>query len=152
LGNFIFDYKKKYQQGLWTNGYGVMFYLTKNTVKFELLPYHQGRAENPNLVLLTASEQKFFDEDIRCLNKKILDDTLFYNEWKNYLKTQEKNYKGLLLLQNKYVRASVAKNILPPVFLHSKSHKLLLLNLLRCESHREIMINILSNDNLSKKK
>jgi glutathione synthase/RimK-type ligase-like ATP-grasp enzyme len=39
-----------------------------------------------------------------------------------------------------------AKGLLPKVFLHSKSHQTLLLNILRCESHREIMTAILERD------
>jgi hypothetical protein len=57
----------------------------------------------------------------------------------------------MLLLQNLYIRTAVARKLLPPVFSHSKKHQLLLLNLLRCESHREIMTNILEDDLLQKK-
>lgn len=146
LGNFIFDYKEKYQKGLWTQGYAIMFSLNKNEIKFDLIPYNQGRKENPVLELLNEKEKTIFDEDIKRLNAIIVDDNLFKKEWNKYLKTQEKAYKGMLLLQNPYIREAIRRGLLPSVFLHSKSHQLLLLNLLRCESHREIMTNILENE------
>ena len=146
LGNFIFDYKEKYQKGLWTQGYGIMFSLNKNDIKFELIPYNQGRKENPQLKLLTEEEKNIFIKDIQRLNNIIINDDLFIEEWHKYLKIQQKNYKGMLLLQNIYIREAIKRGLLPPIFLHSKSHQILLLNLLRCESHREILTNILENE------
>jgi poly-gamma-glutamate synthesis protein (capsule biosynthesis protein) len=146
LGNFIFDYKKKYQTGLWTKGYAVLFKIDKSKINFELIPYHQGRIENPKLVLLNDEEKETFNKDIMRLNKIINNDALFNDEWNKYIKSQKLNYKSMLLLQNLYIRTAVARNLLPPVFLHSREHQLLLLNLLRCESHREIMTNVLEED------
>lgn len=146
LGNFIFDYKKKYQKGMWTQGYAVEFTLNDSGINTVIIPFHQGREVNPNLVLFNELEKSDFYKKIEGLNMQITDDSKFENTWKNYLKTQEKTYKGMLLIQNDYIRAAISKGLLPKVFLHSKSHQTLLLNILRCESHREIMTAILERE------
>lgn len=151
LGNFIFDYKEKYQKGNWTEGYAVLFKIGENKTEFQLIPYYQGRKENPNLVLFSESERETFNKKIDKLNSIIADDILFYNAWDDYIKTQKKYYKGMLLIQNEYLRAATYKGMLPDIIPHSKKHKLLLLNLLRCETHNEIMIEVLENKLLSRK-
>jgi poly-gamma-glutamate capsule biosynthesis protein CapA/YwtB (metallophosphatase superfamily) len=145
LGNFIFDYKKKYQKGLWTEGYAVQITLANDGIVYDLLPYYQGRESDPTVRLFDKDEKLKFDEKISELNKTIADEQLLAAAWKAYLKTQEISYKGSLYIQNKYVRELIRRSILPPVFMHSKEHSLILLNLLRCETHREILIDVLTD-------
>lgn len=143
LGNFIFDYKKKYQKGKWTEGYAVMFSIG-DEISFELIPFKQGREENPALTLLNDEEKVLFFNQIADLNKTITDDNLFTQKWEKYLSSQDLNYISMVTIQNKYLRAAVNKKLLPYYPLHSREHLLLLLNLLRCETHREITVDILS--------
>lgn len=144
LGNFIFDYKKKYQKGLWTQGYGVLLKISDTKIDFDLIPFNQGREESPKLELLNEEESNVFNAKIEELNTIISNDKLFEAAWRNYIKTQEKSYKANLLIQNKYIRALISRGILPEFYFHSKKHETLLLNLFRCETHREIMIDVLS--------
>ena len=143
LGNFIFDYKKKYQTGNWTQGYGVMFYLNNNALSFDLIPFYQGRSENPDLKLFNMEEKNDFDVKVQELNKIITNDELFDISWKKYINEAQTRYKALLFTQNKYIRELEARSLIPKVFKHNKEHQLVLLNLLRCETHREIMIDVL---------
>lgn len=142
LGNFIFDYKKKYQQGLWTEGMSIILSLENNEFKVELIPHLQGRKNDFTLKLLGGLEKENFLKRVDDLNKKIEDDTLFYETWEEYLKTQENFYYASFYLRNIYLRALFMKGFLPVSWLKSK-HRLLLLNLLRCEAHSEISRNIL---------
>lgn len=145
LGNFIFDYKKKYQKGKWTEGYAVSVKLS-DTINFEIIPFKQGRTEDVSLQLMDEKEKKIFFEKITQLNEIITDDYKFSQEWDNYLTTQSLNYLTMLTVQNKYIRAAVNKKLLPNIKTHSKEHLLLLLNLLRCETHNEIMSGVLSKE------
>jgi len=145
IGNFIFDYKKKYQKGLWTQSYGVMLKIDEAQVDFDLIPFNQGRLENSKLELLTNEERVIFDAKISELNDVIADDGLFAIAWRNYVETQKKPYTAALLIQNRYLRELVSRGYLPEFYFHSRQHKTLLLNLLRCETHRELMIDVLSN-------
>lgn len=145
LGNFIFDYKKKYQKGLWTQGFSVLLRLNNNdTIDFELIPFNQGREENPSLVLMDELEQRIFNSKLEELNAIIKDEKLILSNWEKYIKSQMKAYKGNMFVQNKYIRALINKGILPDFFFHSSEHQYLLLNLLKCETHREIMIDVLT--------
>jgi len=86
-----------------------------------------------------------FDAKISELNDVIADDGLFAIAWRNYVETQKKPYTAALLIQNRYLRELVSRGYLPEFYFHSRQHKTLLLNLLRCETHRELMIDVLSN-------
>ncbi|UQB67444.1 CapA family protein [Epilithonimonas zeae] len=147
LGNFIFDYKKKYQKGTWTQGYGVIFKLLDDNLQFEIVPFNQGREQDPTLRLLNASEKEIFDKKLNDFNRIISNSGDLQNSWDDYITTQELSYKSNLLIQNKYVRELIRRKYLPEFFLHSDEHKLLLLNLLRCETHREILIDVLTKSN-----
>ena len=146
LGNFIFDYKKKYQKGTWTQGYAVKLIFENGDINFELIPYNQGRADNHQITTLNDRELVIFNEKIEELNNTIINDELFSQKWEEYISSQEKSYKSNLFIQNKYQRALISKGLIPPMYMHSKEHKKVLLNLLRCESHREIIIDILKKD------
>src|SRR5690606_9777787 len=62
LGNFIFDYKAKYQKGTWTEGMSVILSLMDihSNFKIQLIPHLQGKAENPTLTILEGEERSRF--------------------------------------------------------------------------------------------
>jgi len=142
VGNFIFDYKSKYQAGKWTEGAAAVLHLENGCFNVKLLPYYQGRKKDPTLKLMTGTDELSFQNRIVELNKIIADDQLFHDTWKSYILTQEKFYLASLYVKNFYVRALFSKGLLPISILKSK-HNRLLLNLSRCETHREISHNIL---------
>lgn len=146
LGNFVFDYKAKYQKGAWTEGMAVVLEFNEDGLEFDLIPFFQGRREDPKLELMKDSSLENFKTKIEQLNVIIQDDTLFNDSWKTYINTQEKGYKGLLFIKNKFLRAAVVKGLVPLINLSSQKRKALLLNLMRCETHREIMIDVLKKE------
>lgn len=146
LGNFIFDYKKKYQSGMWTEGYGVVFNIVDGSIDFKLIPFFQGRDQNPDLVLMEGEDLVRFNKKIKELNEIIVVDQRLMNCWSDYLETQKTLYKGSLFIQNKYLRGLMIKEFLPPVFIQNKVYKSLVLNLFRCETHKEIISNILESE------
>ncbi|GAA4282088.1 CapA family protein [Gaetbulibacter aestuarii] len=143
LGNFVFDYKKKYQKGTWTQGMGLILDFKSKNIEFQLIPFHQGTVEKPEIQLFNAEERNLFNEHIQKLNCIIKDDVMFKNEYLKYLGSQKNMYQGLMFIQNDYLRALINKGFLPKVFFHSNKHKRLLLNLLKCETHHEIMTDVL---------
>lgn len=147
LGNFIFDYKKKYQKGLWTEGMSVILDLPDNKKDFtiELLPHLQGREEDSSLVLLQGEKKNAFLNHVDRLSDVILDDRCFFEEWRRYADTQERNYLSSLFIGNYFIRALFIKGILPVSLLKRKS-RTLLLNLIRCETHLEMSRKVLSDE------
>src|SRR5690606_12073710 len=91
LGNFIFDYKKKYQKGIWTEGMSVILSLENKDDNFEieLIPHVQGREEDSTLHLLEGKEKELFMKKVENLSAIIQDDKKFSGEWQKYLNTQK---------------------------------------------------------------
>lgn len=147
LGNFIFDYKRKYQKGLWTEGMSVILDLPDNEMDFtiELLPHLQGREEDSSLVLLEGGQKDAFLNHVDKLSEIILNDRRFFEEWCRYVDTQEGNYLSSLVINNYFIRALFIKGILPVSLLKRKSRRLLL-NLIRCETHLEMSRKVLSDE------
>lgn len=146
LGNFIFDYKPKYQKGHWTEGMAIILKFDDTGINYELIPFYQGRTKSPNLELMTGKSKDSFDEKIERLNSIIANDKAFEVSWENYITTQIKGYNGLLFVKNKYLRALFVKGLLPFINIASKNRKALLLNIYRCETHKEIMIDVLKRE------
>lgn len=145
LGNFIFDFKERYRKGIWTIGMALHLKISKSEVKFNLLPFEQGKSECPTLKLITGNNLNEFNKGIENLNRIIINDRLFFDTWERQLKKEKTNYMADLTIQNRYVRAAMARKIIPFFNFHNKRHLLLLSNLLRCEAHNEIMTSVLND-------
>ena len=142
LGNFIFDFKERYRKGIWTIGMALHLKISKSEVDFNLIPFEQGKSECPTLKLITGNNLNEFNKGIENL---IINDRLFFDTWERQLKKEKTNYMADLTIQNRYVRAAMARKIIPFLNFHDKGHLLLLSNLLRCEAHNEIMTSVLND-------
>lgn len=139
LGNFLFDYKKKYQKGHWTECFALRLKIQDNKkIDFELIPFFQGRESGSEIELMKGDEELEFRKNITELNKIIVNDEEFYRNWDQYIETQKKAYISILNVPNKYLRFLQSKGMLPGMGL-SKPYKNILLNLNRCETHQEIL-------------
>ena len=145
LGNFIFDFKERYRKGIWTIGMALHLKISKSEVDFNLIPFEQGKSECPTLKLITGNNLNEFNKGIENLNRIIIHDRLFFDTWERQLKKEKTNYMADLTIQNRYVRAAMARKIIPFLNFHDKGHLLLLSNLLRCEAHNEIMTSVLND-------
>ncbi|QQQ28054.1 CapA family protein [Chryseobacterium indoltheticum] len=147
LGNFIFDYKKKYQKGKWTEGMSAILKLRNINDNFEidLITHRQGTIYDSSLRILKSEEEKKITDKVEELSKLITNDKEYFIAWYTYLRSQEKFYLSSLYIKNIFLRALFIKGILP-IKLLINNHNKLLLNLNRCETHREILNNILSNN------
>jgi len=145
IGNFIFDYKKKYQKGLWTEGMSVILELENINSNFRitLIPHTQGKEDDSTLRLMQDNQKEEFINKIKSLSETITNDELFLKAWHNYILTQEKFYLSSFYVKNIYLRLFFIYGIFP-IFFFRRKHNKLILNLLRCESHNEISKTILN--------
>lgn len=139
LGNFCFDW-----EGLrnlpWNKGMMVRLNLEKNQpITFELSFVLQNDG-TPTVTMISGNEKKELEEHIFSLNKTIADDKLledsfqkYIESWKPLMNTWIQPYKG------KYLPSLYKKGLLPSIV--SKNKKLLYTNLIRCEAHRDILLN-----------
>ena len=139
LGNFCFD-RWNGTETFWNEGFLLKLSFDQ-TVSPELIPYRQC-AESPDVDFDTDTNAFF--QSIETLNNIISDDTLLQ---KHYDELVEKKSRNMIVnlepYDNKYLQYFREKGLLPS-FITQKKYRLLL-NLFRCESHRDIMLQILEN-------
>lgn len=136
LGNFCFD-RNNPNDKLWNEGYAVVIDFNSDNISYKLLPYIQC-AEKAEIRFIT--ETKEFEEKINNLNSIIRDDKALSD---SFIKMASK--KGFLQFlepySNKYLKILKSKGLLPS-FLNTDK-KNIVLEIFRCESHRDVMFELL---------
>lgn len=141
LGNFVFDWPGKRNQP-WNKGYAVRFTFTDNEIDLELLPYIQNDKE-PALRYLSSDEKTEFDRTLENLNSIIQDSELVKREYYEWCITRSKAYMSYFEpYSNSYLVKLYRRGYLPSFL--SKKRRETILNLIRCESHREALMNVFS--------
>lgn len=139
LGNFCFDWEG--QRNLpWNKGMIVRLAFEKGKpIAFENEFVHHND-ENPGVEQIIGEEKANLQKHIEKLNKIIAnDDELeqafqkYIATWKPIMNTWIQPYKG------KYLPSLHKKGLLPSLI--SKDKKLLFTNLIRCEAHRDVLLN-----------
>lgn len=140
LGNFCFD-SEEINDKKWNEGYMLSLKIC-NGISFEIIPYNQCR-DKAGVFLMKKDEEIEFYKKIEYLNTIILDD----KKLKKCHNEQLKEENLLMFLEpyaNRYLHFLRKRKILPS-FLSDK-RKRLLLNLIRCETHRDNLIELLSKE------
>jgi len=145
LGNFIFD-RSDLKEECWHFGYGVNFLIFDNLdVSFEILPFEQCNS-TVGVNLLDQDQKDQFFEKISKLNIHIQNDDFLMKSFNDFIKNiNSKPYKAFLEPHSsRFLFYLQNKGILPSLL--SKRKKKLYLNLIRCEAHRDVVINLMNND------
>ena len=142
LGNFIYDWPGRTNSD-WNQGYVVKLIISE-TIDFEIIPLKQGN-ETPGVFKLNETETEEFEARIRQLNEIIADETRLEGRFNNYLASVSPMYDAYIEPYFGSFISSLRKRKLFPKFM-SKRKRLLLLNIIRCESHREVVLGMLEND------
>jgi hypothetical protein len=147
LGNFIFPALSNRMPKTWYSGYSVKLIIDNDSLKFQIIPYKQG-LEKIGIQLLNNEELTEFENKIAWMNKTLLYKESLQNEFEGYCKTQVTDYKTFFEPYNgRITQFLYKKGLLPSLTTRCKS--VLLYNVIHCEAHREITLNIL---NRSRKK
>lgn len=136
LGNFLFDTVKP-NQNSWHEGFLIEFLFNKEGLRFELIPYIQN-AKSVGLRSLKESEYSSFNKNISHLNTIIADDNELEKKFKEFCESSRSRYTAYIEPHSiKYLHALRNRNLFPSML--SKRKKRLLLNLTRCEAHRDVL-------------
>lgn len=142
LGNFVFPTKTKANFN-WC--LGVMISVNINldkSVDFQTIPFLQN-FETTDIQLLEGLKLAEFRANENFKNVIIKDDEVLEYHYDFFFKKVEKQYLHYLQpYTSKYLHKLFSMKILPS-FLENKTKKLLYLNLIRCEAHRDILLKIL---------
>lgn len=143
LGNFSFD-KNNSKISNWNKGYMVSLNFSKDVIKHTIHPYIQG-FEQPGVVLLTDDE---FKSEIDDINNVIADDDLLLEKFNEFTEMRRRSVMSAFIpFSNKYINALYKRKLFPSFI--SKRKKLIVHNIIRCESHRDVTLNLLDNDSNS---
>lgn len=145
LGNLFFPPISKKCKPSWFTGYLLELIVSpEKNVNFKLHPYTQSIQPVSSVTLMDSSQKDTFNNDIEKLNSVISSPELIKHSFDSYVNkslrysilTKLSPYTGKLML------ALCRRGFLP--FLMGESRRLRILNLIRCESHRDACIQILS--------
>jgi poly-gamma-glutamate synthesis protein (capsule biosynthesis protein) len=136
LGNFYFDNPKK-RNCIWNKGLLLSVEFGKD-VKWELIPFEQCN-ENPDIRLLPIETEK---KNIDKLNGIISNDNLLEASFEELVK-KILPLSAMQPYTNHYVRALYHRHLLPNLI--SKKKLFEILNSIRCQTHREVVIEYLEN-------
>jgi len=139
LGNFIYDHPGLVNTG-WNQGYIVKLKL-KGKIGFELTPLKQCN-QKPGVFHLSGKEKKSFYKELHSLNTIISDGYRLEHEFQKYCREVYPMYDAFLEPYFGDIVTALRKRGLFPKLM-SKQKRLLLLNIIRCESHREVLLRML---------
>ncbi len=142
LGNFVFDHPH-WKSGAWTEACACVLEVTDMGIDVQMIPFRQCN-DKVGIQLLKSDElQSFTTKDLEKTNL-IQDDERLNQEFSKYLHNKANLFEAYIEpISGKWVLALKKFHVIKS-FLSSKK-RLLLLNLIRCESHRDILINQLKN-------
>lgn len=148
LGNFLFDSKTKKREG-WHLGYAIKLKLYSETKpSFDIIPYKQCDS-NPGIKVLNDSEKSLFMDEIKRINSIIQDDVQLEQNFREFINNELLlTYKAFIEPFDFQPLKILQKLRIIPSLLNRKKMRLYL-NLIRCEAHRDVLINILNDDSNS---
>lgn len=140
LGNFIFD-KPNQRNSIWNYGMAVSLDCSKQHTSFQTHYFEQFN-QKAQVNLVNEDALKY---DISELNAVIADDQQVEERFDNFVLQKTKLYASYLEpVRSKYILGLINRGFLPSIW--SKRKRFYLKNLITCESHREIVKNILRNE------
>lgn len=141
LGNFFFDNPRK-RNCLWNQGL-LLSVDFGECINFEIIPFSQCNQKiGINLKSLSDHSEK-----IEKLNKIIVDDVKLQEAYDSMM-AKAYPMSPMQPYTSHYIRALYHRGLLPDLI--SKQKKVEILNIVRCETHRELLISYIENC-LSKK-
>lgn len=139
LGNFCFDWDGK-RNSIWNKGYAITLFLDKN-IDFKIHPYVQC----DNLPSIVEINESFYNDEISKLNKIIINDKELYNKFKEYALLYEKVFLfNISPFKSRYYKALYKRGFIKRIY--SLSKLLVLKNIISCESHKDVILEILKNN------
>lgn len=139
LGNFCFE--STLRNSIWNEGYMLKLKF-EDIISFELIPYVQCD-DKAGVFLMQGDKGKKFFDNIDALNLIISDKLKLENHYANVVNKDKNMLNYLEPYNNRYLFSLRIRGLLPS-FLNAKK-KRLILNLFRCETHRDVLFRLLNN-------
>ena len=146
IGNYFFPSTENIKAN--QEGFVVVLEFSKDKLTHSILPYTQ--CSNNFQINLMEGEYKIeFMNKLSSFSKTISDDNELEKKWQEFIQTRTDSFISSLFPLNPKIVSRLVKLGLDKFFVPRK-HFLKILNLIRCESHRDILINSLIKKALKK--
>lgn len=140
LGNFIFDWNSKIPY--WNEGIIAQIDFADSNIKLEIIPFIQNDVQI-GVRLMNEKQKEIFEDKIKDINLIIANDEKLTKSFDVFLQKRHDLYIS-------YIQPYTSKNILRlrniglfPRDILSHKKKKLLINIIRCETHREALLDTL---------
>lgn len=143
IGNFLFDHTQ-HRAGIWNRGMLAVLDIGLENINLSLKHFNQS-GEKPQLTLIEGDTLIKRQSEIQDLNLIIDNDIKLETSFKNWIATNKKMYKAYIEPHTNRILQALQNRAFIPSFWR-KRKKLYLLNLIRCESHHDILQNILEDE------
>lgn len=141
LGNFVFDHKTS-RETSWNECAIAILEIQEDSIELKLIPMHQC-GEIIGVHLIDDYKITQFNTLRQEKNNIILNDELLELHFEEFVKSKSRLYTSYMEpIKNKYILGLMNRGILPR-FVRG-GYKRLLLNIIRTEAHRDILLKILS--------
>lgn len=142
-GNFLFDSAQR-REGLWTKGMAVELVFDKKGLCFRLHHFDQC-TESELFRVVDEEESERRNQYLDTLNQTIGNPDALAEKFNEMISDRRQLYQAYLEPRMpRIIGAAQRRGWLPSLL--SRRHRTLLLNLVRCESHREIVLELLKRD------
>ncbi len=142
-GNLLFDIMPPLEKDFY-RGFLVQLCICEDTKShsFDIIPFVQSE-KLPGLHRMERNEEEKFVEALHQRSAQLGIDGFIERQWVKFCKKMESTYLSKIFFHNRVLRRVSRTLGLHRLFLNHEQ-KLLLLNLIRCEDHREVMETILN--------
>lgn len=149
LGNLFFPWEKK--PDLWYEGMLLKLNISaeNKSLCFELIPYKQSKKDDKIKIMEELDREGFFN-NINAISNIISDKTLLQNEWEEFVEKMKDSYFSNITVKSDFLRKVFCK--LRFLKKPQKEYSKRILNIIRCESHRDILISSIKKMFNDKKK
>lgn len=142
LGNFLFDHPY-FRTESWNEGVALMLTINDDRVNYALIPFHQC-GKDVGIKLYNNREKILFEENRNNKMCIIQDEMKLKDEFIKFINNNVVRYRTYLESNhNKLIRYAIRKSFIKGSI--TGKYERLLLNLIRTESHREILLEILKD-------
>ncbi|GGB72066.1 hypothetical protein GCM10007424_10060 [Flavobacterium suaedae] len=143
LGNFVFDNPNQ-RDSIWNYGMAVTLNFSKDNFNFTI-DYFEQFNKNASLRVVKESDLPYSIDEV---NRIIQDDELLKTSFESFINEKRKLFNSFIEpVSSKYYNALKNRGLLPSLW--SKKKKEYLKNLISCESHREILQEILKEETVN---
>jgi poly-gamma-glutamate synthesis protein (capsule biosynthesis protein) len=143
VGNFLFDWHSPLKNDAWYEGLAVrLSFSERDECSFELLPFEQCKV-GPGLSMLTGAGKSAFLQRLADWSTTVSEPEALREAWRQVIEERRVAYRASLVVTQPLATRVLRRMGLLRLVSPSRRRLTLLENYLRCDTHRELLLDIL---------